>query len=229
MLAKTSYTINPALFDKTYTQVMSLSQMPGGERRIVLNEPTGDFFYDPWKIKQEFKGTVWEEVLNTLPYEKGEARLMKLDQESCYSVHADIDDRWHLNLSGNNCFLVDLENNQLYPVEQDLTWWDMDAGRLHSAINFGTHVRYQLVVRKLLESGKFESPVNIKISPNNIRPEVCRFEFDQSYSRWLNYKSKEYKVSNFKFDGANAYFTTEKEFINELKVLAGSNFNVDYE
>ena len=25
-----------------------------------LTYPTGDFFYDPWDIKEEFKGTIWE-------------------------------------------------------------------------------------------------------------------------------------------------------------------------
>ena len=229
MLTKTQFQLPKELFDEAFAQIMNLSQFPGGERRIILNQPTGNFFYDAWQIKDEYKNTVWQRVLDTLPFEKGEARLMKLDQETCYTLHADIDDRWHLNLSGNNCFLVDLDTHKLHPTEKDYTWWNMDAGRVHSAINFGSHVRYQLVIRQLLLHGDIDNPVNVKITPNNIPADIFRYNFDQIYSPWLNYKSKEGQIANFRFDDTGIYFTVDNQHVDHIKNLAGLFFKVNYE
>ena len=67
--------------------------------KTSLNEPTGSFFYDPWVIKPQFKNTPWEQLLNSLNQTViGEARIIKLDIEKCYTAHADIDDRWYLAL-----------------------------------------------------------------------------------------------------------------------------------
>ena len=37
-----------------------------GPGKNVLNEPTGDFFYDEWKLLPEYKGTSLEELLTKL-------------------------------------------------------------------------------------------------------------------------------------------------------------------
>ena len=56
------------------------------EFRVPINEPTGNFFYDPWKIKKEYEGTVWADILATLPISVGEARIIVLDPTKCYQA-----------------------------------------------------------------------------------------------------------------------------------------------
>jgi hypothetical protein len=68
MLSKTQFNISPKVFNAAKEAV------PAIDSKLTLNQPTGDFFYDPWQIKPEFKNTVWEEVLDSLPLDKGEAR-----------------------------------------------------------------------------------------------------------------------------------------------------------
>ena len=46
----------------------ALKECPVTGENTVLNEPTGDFFYDSWKIKDIYKDTLWKEILDTLPY-----------------------------------------------------------------------------------------------------------------------------------------------------------------
>ncbi|MEN6290975.1 MAG: hypothetical protein ABFD07_03020, partial [Methanobacterium sp.] len=49
------------------------------KNRCNINSPTGHWLYDPYKINEQWKGTKFELLLNSIPYEIGEARLMKLD------------------------------------------------------------------------------------------------------------------------------------------------------
>ena len=134
---------------------VSISSIPQdvafNDEKIYLNAPTGDFFYDPWKIKDEYKNTYWDDVLQTLDFEIGEARIIKLSVGECYLQHADIDDRYHLNITGDNSILINLENYEIFKIFKDGIWYEMDAGIIHSAVNFGQEDRYQLVVRKLLK------------------------------------------------------------------------------
>jgi hypothetical protein len=150
MLTKTHYTADTTLFQE------ACYSLPKSEIKTTINEPTGDFFYAPWVLKAEYKGTVWETFYNSLPVAKGEARIIILDPGSCYQIHADIDDRCHLNISGEGCYLMDLTTEQMYRLEQDGIWYDMDAGFLHTATNFGRRSRVQLVVRKLLKKNQLK-------------------------------------------------------------------------
>ena len=89
MLSKTNHTVDISLFQE------ACDQLPSRDMKTTINCPTGNFFYDAWKLKEEFKGTVWETLYNSLPVAKGEARIIILDPAHCYQTHADIDDRYH--------------------------------------------------------------------------------------------------------------------------------------
>lgn len=158
MLTKTHYTVDPKLFQE------ACNSLPTRDMKTTINQPTGSFFYDPWVIKDEYKGTVWETLYNSLPVSKGEARIIILDPAQCYQVHADIDDRYHLNILGESCYLIDLVRDQLHPLEQDGIWYDMDASFLHTATNFGRRARIQLVVRHLLKNNKLMDPIGVALS-----------------------------------------------------------------
>jgi hypothetical protein len=154
--------------------------------RCAINKPTGNWLYDPYEIKEEWKGTEFEKLIEELPVLVSEVRLMKLSPGDVYRSHADIDDRVHLNLQSNEqCYLIDLDNQTMYPVVTDNELYIMDGSYLHTAVNFGSTPRIQLVMRIPLQrhiDPTFKS-VHIKFTnpPHNLR-----YKVDQAISPWLN-------------------------------------------
>ena len=167
MLASTHYTVSDTLLQQ------AILEIPEFETSIDLNYRTGNFFYDQWLVSDRFENTVWEEILNSLPTDIGQARLIKLKPEECYRSHADIDDRYHLSIISDNAYLVDLDDNAMYPTVVDGRWYLMDAGKRHSAINFSGQTRVQLVIRQLLIPGKIENPQTNKDYYNGILTPRC--------------------------------------------------------
>lgn len=194
--------------------------------KTSLNKPTGDFFYEPWIIKDEYKDSIWDKILNTLKFQHGEARIIVLDPATCYQSHADIDDRYHLNIQGEMSYFIDLDENVNYKIYNDGIWYEMNAGKLHSAANLGRIPRAQLVVRKLLRKNIIETPLRIKIS-SNLSPDDSRFVFDQQASKWLNQANKSRKITDFKFINDTVEVTVEKKFVDELISILDHDFIVD--
>jgi hypothetical protein len=220
MLSKTRIQVPKILIEQ------ALNALPSDEFRHTINKPTGDFFYDPWEIKDEYRGTVWANLLSYLPRTIGEARVILLDHSKCYQIHADIDDRYHLNLAGTNACLVDLECNKMYPLEQDGYWYDMDAGVVHSAVNFGRTVRVQLVVRKLLNNTELKEPVNVTITTTLDNKNHARFLFDNNISPWLNKANKLGFINNFSYFDSNVNFNIEVDKLESLKINLPQEFKI---
>ncbi len=194
--------------------------------KTPLNYPTGNFFYDPWKIKKKYKETIFAKLLNTLPFSIGEARIIKLPSGQCYLQHADIDDRYHLHLSGKHSYLIDVDNSLTYQLSIDCQWYEMDAGRIHSAANLGYEDRYQLVVRKLLNNVILNDFKNVTIKP------ICdkaRFRFDNLISPWLNYANKRKLISSFEVIDAGVRFNITTDAIGEIKMFDKKLFDVAIE
>lgn len=203
----------------------ALSTFNSEQFKLSLNQPTGDFFYDPWIIKPEFKNTVWENILSSLPYNQGEARIITLKPGTAYSCHADADDRWHLNLQSEFGFICDLENLQMYKLSTDGYWYTMDAGKKHTAANFGSIDRIQLVVRQLLNKNKLIDPVSIKIIIKTNAVDF-RYQFDTSVSPWLNAANKKAIINNFKFVNDEVSFDIERNNLESLKTVMPDIFEV---
>ena len=219
MITKTNYSI-----DTTIVQQARSDEL---RNRTTINEPTGDIFYDPWKIKDSFKGTIWEKLYDSLPVDKGEARIIVLSPADCYATHADIDDRYHLNIQGDHCYLIDLDNEKMHLLLPDGIWYDMNAGRRHTAANFGRIYRVQLVIRKLLTQADITSPVNIKLTANIKNKEHARYIFDDTLSIWLNSANKNKMISNFNFGDGIVHFTTESTLIEELRLHTPKEFTLE--
>lgn len=223
MIADTYYTVSRDLIQE------ALHQMPKFTDRLDLTQKTGNFFYDQWELLPEFKGSVWNQILDTLPLNFGQARIMKLEPGRAYYSHADMDDRYHLNLSGDKAYLIDLDSNQMFPTVLDGRWYEMDAGKRHSAVNFSGITRLQLVVRKLLTPGIIQEPTFVKIEVTEPMHN-SRYVFDDIYSPWLNKKNKQGKISNFKIISEDSVsFITEKELVSELKTICPTGFEVRHE
>ena len=175
--------------------------------KLTLNYPTGDFFYSPWKIKNEYDGTIWHRLLATLPANIGEARLISLDTKSCYPVHADIDNRWHYTFHTDNSFLVDVDTKTLYNLDPGI-WYHMDAGKMHSAINMDCDARVSLVVRELLSVCQLENPKFVSIVADTSKYNF-RFNFDQYYSKLLNSLQTDGLLTDFSVDKNTVSFRTD--------------------
>jgi hypothetical protein len=195
--------------------------------RTTINQPTGNFFYDPWEVKDDFKDTVWGELLTSLHEPVGEARVIVLKPQMSYHIHSDIDDRFHLNINGENCYLIDFDSSKLYNLETNGIWYYMDAGRLHTASNFGRYDRIQLVVRKLLQRNNLKNPTTVRIFSNIPTLDDSRFIFDNTVSPWLNKANKQGIINNFNYTPTCVKFDIEKNYIGKLKDILSDNFRIE--
>jgi len=221
MLSELNYTVSEKLLQQLREQPIK------EEFRYAINKPTGRFFYDPWVIKEEYKDTVWASILETLPVSHGEARIINLKPGTCYHCHSDIDDRYHLNINGENAYLVDLDNTQLHPLVQDGKWYEMDASRIHSAVNFGRVDRLQLVIRKLLTENNLVDPVKIQLTTTLENKDKARFIFDQSVSNWLNHANKESKITEFSHNDGTVRFKIERTELVNLQSRLPNIFDLE--
>jgi hypothetical protein len=220
MLTPTNYTVNTSLFQEAY------NHLPTKTMKTSINQPTGNFFYDPWALKDEYKGTVWETLYNSLPVSKGEARIIILDPGQCYQIHADIDDRYHLNILGDNSYLIDLVRDTMHPLSQDGIWYDMDASFLHTATNFGRKTRVQLVVRKLLNQNKLSNPVEVSLVTSMENTNHARFLFDNTMSPWFNKANKLGVINNFSQGNVAITFNIEQDKLEFLKHMLPEEFKI---
>lgn len=217
MLTKTNFSVNNELLQT------AISQLPSNDFRHALNKPTGNFFYDPWVIKDEFKNTVWETLLSTIPGPFGEARIIQLGHGTCYMSHCDIDDRYHLNLEGQYSFLIDIDSQTMFQTVADSCWYVIDTGCRHVAANFGSVRRTQLVVRHLLNNANLSNPVTVKIFPICENP---RFEFDDIVSPWLNKMNKEHSLKDFTPHESGVTFKIDSEKLDDLKLFPTDKFKI---
>ncbi len=221
MLRKTEYATDPELIS------LALTQLPTEDFKFTINEQTGDFFYDPWKIKSEFVDSVWGKLISTLPFNVGEARIIILKHGVCYQSHGDIDDRYHLNLCGQYSYIINLQSEEMFELHTDNTWYEMNAGPRHTAANFGNSDRVQLVVRKLLSRNELSNPVSIKMSYIGTNKYGVRFTFDDVISPWLNTANKDQIITDFSFQHNDVRFKIEDNKLNELLNILPKDFKVD--
>ena len=220
MLTPTNYTVNSNLFQE------ACSQLPEEGMRTTINQPTGNFFYDPWILKDEYTGTVWETIYNSLPVVKGEARIIILGPGQAYQTHADIDDRYHLNIQGDNSYLINLVQEIMHPLSQDGIWYYMDASFLHTATNFGRNARVQLVIRKLLKKNKLVNPIKVSLTTTMLNADHARHIFDNTVSPWLNEANKAGYIANFSYSSIFVKFDIEQDKLDSLKHILPVEFKL---
>lgn len=220
MIEKTPFVVSLDLINQASKSI------PQIDSKLTINKPLGRFFYDPWEIKEEFKNTVWEKIINTLPAPLGEARIIELKHGTCYMSHCDIDDRYHQNIEGQYSFLIDVDSQQMYPTVADGIWYTIDTGVRHVAANFGSFSRFQLVIRKLLNNPKLTDPVNVEIRPICVNP---RFEFDDIVSPWLHKMNKLFLLDDFNILSDGVSFKVDRNSLKDLSIFPTSKFKVTIE
>jgi len=199
----------------------------GDTFKSTINKSSGNFFYDPWIISDEYKDTVWNDILNTLPLAKGEARVILLKPGQCYQSHSDIDDRYHLNITGNFNYLIDLDSEIMYRNNNDCKWYDLDTSSRHTAMNVGETVRVQLAVRKLLLNNVLNEPVKVKLSSITLSPDDARYKFDDVISGWLNRANKTGIINEFSPSLTHVTFNIEKSCLIELENIMPTEFSLE--
>lgn len=209
----------------------AVKKIPEINFRLALNEPSGRFFYDSWVLKKEFTNTVWKDILSDIKEPIGEARLIKMDPGSCYNSHSDIDDRFHLSLTGENCYLIDLDNEVMYKTEKFGQWYLMDTSVRHTAANFGSIPRVQLVVRNLLKENVIDNAITVNISPKQDDPtQDSRYVFDNVLSPWLNIGCKQGFISNVNAAESSITFDVDRFQIKKIEsLLKDTGLTVHYE
>ena len=217
MLQTLPYTVDSTLLNEAQSSV------PSVDSKLTINQPTGNFFYDSWEIKEEFKGTVWETLLNTLPLDIGEARIIVLGHGTTYMSHTDIDDRYHLSIKGQYSFLINVDDEKMYPTVADGQWYEMNTGLRHVAANFGSYDRVQLVIRKLLNNPTLENYTTVTIKPICENP---RFEFDDLISPLLNKLNKQQLVNDFNILQDGVSFNLDTNAITRLDSIDRNKFNI---
>lgn len=200
-------------------------------QKIEINSPSGNWFYDPWHLKPKFQHANLISFFEQLG-PVGQARLVMIKPGCNYTAHADIDDRYHVNLQGEHSYLIDLAHGKMYPTLVDNCCYLMDTSRIHTAVNFGYLDRIQLVVRRLLNKSQLKNPIQIKIraidSPYNLR-----YLFDQTFSIWLNKANKAKIINNFKaITDEEIHLDLEKEYLTELNNISdncGFKVRIDHD
>jgi hypothetical protein len=223
MLTRTEYKINvpPSKIEE------ELYKLPRDDFRFTLNRPLGNFLYDPWIIKDSYRNSVWDKLLSVLPTNIGEARVIILDNGQCYQSHGDIDNRYHLNLTGSHSYAINLETNTIFEMLNDGYWYDFDAGLRHSAANFGRDFRAQLVVRKLLLKNKLQNPVKIKIA-SMLSMDDTRFIGENEVTPWLNRADKQGIIADLSIKETGVIeCLIEKDQISALTNICPKGFIVE--
>lgn len=206
----------------------ALKEHPITDETTVLNEPTGNFFYDRWEIKESYRGTIWQQVLDTMPMSIGQARIIKLAPGESYMAHADIDNRWHLNLTGEQAYLIDLDEKVMYECNRDNRWAYMNASQIHVAANYGSIPRLQLVVREPLRNSRQPIDlVGISIEAAYEQHDF-RYKFDKLFSPFLNRANQKYRLADFTHTILSSSFKLERELLEEFEKLVTSEFKVTY-
>jgi hypothetical protein len=101
----------------------------------------------------------------------------------------------------------------------------MNAGRKHSAVNFGNRPRFQLVVRQLLLPNVLTNPLPVVISSSILNHDEARYIFDSTISPWLNLANKNSWISNFSYDSV-IKFNIEYDKLADLKAILPKEFNL---
>lgn len=213
--------------DVTLKEIIdALNNLPKNDYRYILNEPSNHYMHDDWKIKKEFKNSLWDRILATLPYKIGQARIIVMQPGQCYQSHADIDNRWHLNLTGEDCFFADLDNFKMFKIEQDWYWYDFDASPRHTAVNCGRFARAQLVVRKPIVKNKIVDPVRLEIK-SLLDDDNTRYQGENKITPWFNKALLKGVASDIDTpDAGTIHVTLERNILSEFYNLIPQGFTV---
>lgn len=127
--------------EKLYSAVGSLYDFNEGKFRSTETE-FGIF-------NSEFIGTVFYEMFCDLG-QVGRFRIMEMKGPKCYTVHTDMNPRFHYVISTDpECFFVFPDNNEIVKIPCDETIYRVDTTKKHTFVNGSRNTRIHLVIDDL--------------------------------------------------------------------------------
>ena len=127
---------------------IAITSKPGASDPLldgVGGEPDEEMEYSV--INKEFRGSYFEEVLESLPFRYGRTRLMSIPPQKCYPIHADATIRYHLAVDTHPfAYIMFPSKKAIYNIPNDGYLYRMDARYLHTAVNCGPVLRTHLVL-----------------------------------------------------------------------------------
>lgn len=98
-------------------------------------------------INPELKGSYFEEVLNSIPFQPCRARLMAMTRGSCYSVHRDLAERFHIAVETSpHALFIFPHHNEVFHVPEDGNLYFLNTLEEHTALNGDDRPRIHLVL-----------------------------------------------------------------------------------
>ena len=155
---------------------------------IAIHTHTDDFYYGERHLLPQYKNTELERLWNTLD-RPGECQVMVMDSGRCYRSHCDVDNRWQFALSAGESYLIDTENQHLWPTQMDGCLYYLNTTYVHSAANFSFSPRFQIVIRQRLQRNELYNPIPVWMhhaSQDVTHKNYSRYRWDQLVQSWLN-------------------------------------------
>jgi uncharacterized cupin superfamily protein len=166
---------------------------------------TGDAYYDEWLLDDRYRGTELGRLWDTLD-RPGQARVIMQPPGRAYMAHADVDDRYHINLTGSESYLIDLDQGRLHPCRADGRVYRFQASMAHTAANFGNEHRAQLVIKQRLAHNTLTDPVPTMVRLRNRRDyHQGRYGYDLRMLAFIGSGSRLGVITAFQGDVAGSY------------------------
>jgi len=131
-----------------HNNALAVTSRPGSTDPMYEATTAGDEIEMEFNVINEpFRGTIFEEILQSLPFRFGRTRLMCVPPQRCYPVHQDETIRYHLAVSSHPyAYIAYPLANKIYNIPEDGYLYQMDPREPHTAINCGPIRRFHLVV-----------------------------------------------------------------------------------
>ncbi len=107
MFSSTPFHFDSDKIFKTLRDIVVAQDTHDNMGKWDINEPTGNFFYDPWRLKKQYWDTSIIELFDQLG-PVGQAKVIIINPGQNYLGHGDIEDRYHITLQGEESYLIDL-------------------------------------------------------------------------------------------------------------------------
>lgn len=212
MITETSYSADLA-------DIKELEKTLSDQMITMINHPVGNLYYEEWELNDEFKGTPLEKVYNSLPIKKGYSLLITIKPSSTFNKHCDPDDRWILNINGEEAYVNDLDNKVMNKIDVNGKWYQINGGVFHASSNFGNSPRTFLVVRSMLTRGDLKDRVKVHIKITDMGKDH-KYKLENNLHPWIYQANKNGLLDNYlTFEQDFLEFETEREFVPKIQEM----------
>ena len=221
MFTATPHRVNSSELLELFRTVQLQQDQHDDMFKLDLNQPTGNFYYDPWQLKPEYEHTAVAQLLHQLA-PVGQVKIVSIPPGQCYLAHSDVEDRYHVTLQSEHSYVLDITHQQVYECRVDDRVYHTNTAQLHTVMNAGYVPRIQLVIRELLTRHQLVNPVRIHIQATQA-PHNLRQQWDNHILVWCNLAHKQGIITDFDpmNSEAQVQFHMESDHLDSLRAVLG--------